>query len=305
MTAAFSLSQLARVLGGDVAGAQVLAPGPGHSHKDRSLSVRLAASAPDGFVVHSHCGDDWQACRDHVAERLGIRREFEPRRTEPVTAPRRVERPRTEPIAGDDDTAQRIATALRIWDEALDPRRTVVDAYLRSRGLAIEDGMAGGVLRFHSALRFESGTVPGMMGLYRDIRTDEPCGIHRTFLDPQGQKLGRKMLGRAKGVAIKLDGNDTVSLGLTIGEGIETVLSGRIAGFRPGWALGSAGAIADFPVLPGVECLTILGETDDTGANERAVRVCAHRWLDAGVEVQVIRPRRRGDLNDVLQGGLR
>ncbi|MFG1189500.1 DUF7146 domain-containing protein [Xanthobacter flavus] len=305
MTAALSLSQLARVLGGDVAGAQVLAPGPGHSPKDRSLSVRLATSAPDGFVVHSHCGDDWQACRDHVAERLGIRREFEPRRTEPVTAPRRVEHPRTELITGDDDAAQRIATALRIWDEAVNPRGTVVDAYLRSRGLAIEDGMAGVVLRLHSALRFESGTMPGMMGLYRDIRTDEPCGIHRTFLGPDGQKLGRKMLGRAKGAAIKLDGDDTVTLGLTIGEGIETALSGRIAGFRPAWALGSAGAIADFPVLPGVECLTILGETDDTGANERAVRICARRWLNAGVEVQVIRPRRRGDLNDVLQGGLR
>lgn len=301
MTAALSLPQLARALGGDVVGAQVLAPGPGHSRKDRSLSVRPAPSAPDGFVVHSHCGDDWQACRDHVAERLGIRREFDARRLDPAVAHRRVERPEPTPAPVDDDVSQRIAAALRIWDEARDPRGSAVEAYLRSRALGLEDGMAGAVLRFHPALRFEGATAPAMVALYRDVRSDEPCGIHRTFLGPGGRKLGRKMLGRAKAAAIKLDADDTVSLGLTIGEGIETVLSGRIAGFRPGWAQGSAGAISDFPVLPGIDCLTILGETDDCGANEKAGQACARRWLDAGAEVQIIRPRRRGDLNDVLR----
>ena len=42
----FDLRGIARALGGEVAGAQVLAPGPGHGPRDRSLSVRLCASAP-------------------------------------------------------------------------------------------------------------------------------------------------------------------------------------------------------------------------------------------------------------------
>jgi hypothetical protein len=66
------LQTLARALGGEVNGGQVLAPGPDHSAKDRSLSVRLDASAPDGFVVHSFATDDPIACRDYVREKAGL-----------------------------------------------------------------------------------------------------------------------------------------------------------------------------------------------------------------------------------------
>ena len=45
------IRNIARGLGGEVAGRQVLAPGPGHSRKDRSLSVRLDERAPDGFLI--------------------------------------------------------------------------------------------------------------------------------------------------------------------------------------------------------------------------------------------------------------
>ena len=47
-------------------------PGPGHSPKDRSLSVKIDTDAPDGFVVHSFSGDDPIVCRDYVRERLGL-----------------------------------------------------------------------------------------------------------------------------------------------------------------------------------------------------------------------------------------
>jgi hypothetical protein len=61
---------VARALGGEVVGRDtVVAPGPGHSRKDRSLSVRLVANGE--FIVHSHAGDDWQQCKDYVRERLG------------------------------------------------------------------------------------------------------------------------------------------------------------------------------------------------------------------------------------------
>ena len=51
-------SQIAKALGGDVSGNTINAPGPGHSSSDRSLSVTVRPDAPDGFLVHSHSGDD-------------------------------------------------------------------------------------------------------------------------------------------------------------------------------------------------------------------------------------------------------
>jgi hypothetical protein len=48
------------------------APGPGHSAADRSLSVKLDAAAPDGFIVTSFAGDDALACKDYVREKLGL-----------------------------------------------------------------------------------------------------------------------------------------------------------------------------------------------------------------------------------------
>ncbi|WP_027547291.1 AAA family ATPase [Bradyrhizobium sp. WSM2254] len=67
-----SLQQLAQALGGEIVNGQVLAPGPRHNSKDRSLSVRLSSTAPDGFVTHSFAGDDEIECRDHVRVRTGM-----------------------------------------------------------------------------------------------------------------------------------------------------------------------------------------------------------------------------------------
>ncbi|EYD74086.1 hypothetical protein Rumeso_04339 [Rubellimicrobium mesophilum DSM 19309] len=74
-----NLRSMAEALGGDVAGPNsILAPGPGHSPKDRSLSVKLTSKGPDGFTVYSHAGDDWKDCRDYVKEKLGLPR-WEPK----------------------------------------------------------------------------------------------------------------------------------------------------------------------------------------------------------------------------------
>jgi hypothetical protein len=67
-----SLRELAQALKGDICGGEVLAPGPGHSANDRSLSVRPSTDAPDGFLVHSFAGDDLRTCRDYVRNRLGL-----------------------------------------------------------------------------------------------------------------------------------------------------------------------------------------------------------------------------------------
>jgi hypothetical protein len=59
-----TLSRIAKALGGEISGSNVKAPGPGHSSGDRSLTVTLNASAPGGFLVYSHAGDDDIKCKD-------------------------------------------------------------------------------------------------------------------------------------------------------------------------------------------------------------------------------------------------
>jgi hypothetical protein len=66
------LTTLARCLDGEISAGQVLAPGPGHSAADRSLSIKLDDDAPDGFIVHSFAGDDPIGCRDYVREKAGL-----------------------------------------------------------------------------------------------------------------------------------------------------------------------------------------------------------------------------------------
>lgn len=69
----FDARTVARILGGDANGNSVSAPGPGHSPKDRSLSIRIDPAAPGGFVLTSFSSsDDWQVCRDYVRDRLGL-----------------------------------------------------------------------------------------------------------------------------------------------------------------------------------------------------------------------------------------
>ena len=284
---AVDAKSVARALGGDVVGRdQIAAPGPGHSHRDRSLSIRLSPSAPDGFLTHSHAGDDWRACRDHVKGALGLPTEHSPSEPRP-TAPTFTFTKVAEP-ANDD----RVGPALDLWRQGVDPRATPVETYLQSRRLKLDDAVCGEVLRWHPRLK-------AMLALFRNIVTNEPQAISRTFLDHEARKRDRKFLGPVGGAAIKLDADEDVTNGLHIGEVVETCMTARMLGLRPAWALGSAGAIAAFPVLNGVECLTLLREHDE--ANSRASGTCAARWAAVGREVYNIQPIGGGDLNDSIR----
>ena len=189
--------------------------------------------------------------------------------------------------------------ARRIWRESVDPRGSPVERYLASRDLPLPDELANDVLRYHGNLSFERRRAPGMVALMRDIHTNRGCAIIRTFFDDQGRKLKRMMLGPVGRAAVKLGADADVTEGLHISEGVETGVAGLVAGYRPIWALGSAGAIAKFPVLGGIDALTILGEINDGGANARAVEEVAARWHEAGREVLLVEMLAGDDLNDV------
>jgi putative DNA primase/helicase len=73
-------------------------------------------------------------------------------------------------------------------------------------------------------------------------------------------------------------------------------------GFSPAWALGDAGNLRQFPVLSGIECLTIIVDNDASGTGQRAALECSSRWTIAGREVFRVIPDRSGDdMNDVVE----
>jgi hypothetical protein len=279
---------IARALGGEVVGRQVLAPGPGHSRADRSMVVLLSPSAPEGFIVFSYAGDDWKACRDYARERLGPLCRSDPRSR--LEARKRLLEPRHD----DDDCQHGAASALALWHQGSDPRGTPAERYLASRCLDLGDDLAGEVLRWHPR-------IGAMIALFRDVVTDDPRAVSRIYLDRDGRKMRRAFLGPVGGAAIKLDVDEVVLGGLHIGEGVETCLAAQQLGLRPTWALGSAGAIAAFPVPNGIETLTIIVDHDETGTGEKAARACEVRWLGAGKEVVLLRSDALGDFNDVLK----
>jgi putative DNA primase/helicase len=313
---ALDLRAIARALDGEVSGRRVLAPGPQHSPKDRSLCVSLAPATPSGFLVHSFAGDDPIQCKDYVRARLGL----------PAWQPgdeqdRRVHLSRTKNWARTtvdsqasvrertEDDLLRIKRAQALWNEAADPRGTMAVRYLMARALDLPDDLAGAVLRFHPRCPWRNEDtgrtecIPALIAAFRSIDDDDITAVHRIRLDqPQRwPKADRRMLGLVHRSAVKLD---PVATTLIIGEGVETCIAARQCMATgdieraPVWALGSVGAISFFPVLDRVKRLIILGESGE--ASTQAVRLCGQRWQHAGRRLQVLYSEIGSDVNDAL-----
>jgi len=292
------LRSAARALGGEVVGRGIVCPGPGHSRHDRSLSILFDPSAPDGFTLHSHAGDDFRSCRDHVRDRFGI-----PGQAGQVFSQLAKEPAHVAPVSTGSD---RTALALRIWREAQPAAGSPVEAYLSRRGLSLPSD-PNEVIRFDPACPFTGTRTPAMVALVRNVITDEPQAIHRTALTLDGRKAivngrDRLALGGLRGGAVKLTADAEVTYCLGIGEGIESTLSLRSLpefGDTPVWALLSASGVSGFMPLPGIESLWLSIDHDPAG--EKAATTCAGRWRFAGKETFLIKSATPGlDLNDIV-----
>jgi Toprim domain len=72
-----------------------------------------------------------------------------------------------------------------------------------------------------------------------------------------------------------------------------------VLGFVPAWSLGDSGELARFPLLAGIEALTVIVDRDAAGLT--ATSECSRRWAGAGREVIHVVPRGLGeDLNDCI-----
>ena len=139
-----------------------------------------------------------------------------------------------------------------------------------------------------------------IVGVMTDPVTAKPTGaISRTYLY-EGLKVGKaKTLGSPVGI-VRLSADEDVVEGLCLAEGLETCLGAMAKGFRPCWSTGSAGVMAAFPVLAGVETLTVFADNDASGTGLRAANEAAARWRAAGRETHVYLRQILGDFNDAL-----
>jgi hypothetical protein len=55
-----------------------------------------------------------------------------------------------------------------------------------------------------------------------------------------------------------------------------------------------------FPLLGGIETLTIIADNDPTGEGEKAARSVESRWRQDCREVRIFRRDEPGDLNDAI-----
>ena len=189
--------------------------------------------------------------------------------------------------------------ARRLWREAVPAAETLVETYFAHRGLRLEPGMP---LRFHPrAWRNRANGPPGpaMVALMTCPARNEPVGVHLTYLrhDGRGKADGpaQKVMFGKRGV-IRLSPDEETTLGLGLAEGIETAVAVmQRLGWRPVWAATCAGAVSTFPIISGLDAITIFADSDPAGM--RAAEACARRWSEAGREVTIWTPE-RGDRRD-------
>jgi CHC2-type zinc finger protein/Toprim domain-containing protein len=198
--------------------------------------------------------------------------------------------------------------ALSIWGDARQIKGTLAEAYLVARHIDIS-GLPTAALRFHPRCIFGRGNyVPALLALFRDPVTNKPTGIHRIRLALDNQKVERRALGPIGGSVIKLWPDEDVTYGLVIGEGIETTLAAatrikyRGTLLQPAWSAGNEDNLANFPVIDGINMLTVLVDHDANNVGQEAAARCIRRWRQASHEAFGLIPKQvDSDFNDLIK----
>ena len=195
--------------------------------------------------------------------------------------------------------------ALSLWREAYPVCDTVVERYLRGRGIRPPFPAS---LRYHPSLLHAPSRThhPAMIGLVTTGTANEATGIHRTYLTPSARKASvmpcKMMLGDCGGGAVRLvdDGDGPV----VICEGIETGLSLRdaLAAEDPAprlWAGLSTSGITGILLSSLPKAIVIAPDGDAPG--HRAADKLAERAKAEGHDVRIMAAPAGKDWNDMAR----
>jgi hypothetical protein len=274
----------------------------------RSLFVRLtgptSGAGASGKWTDSATGEHGDLL-DIIRERTGITRFpdllAEARahlgRPQPVLPAATVQRTTKSP-SGTSEAASRLFAA------SLSLAGSLAEVYLRARG--ITQAVPSSSLRFHPKCwhRDEGQTRPVPRPALIAAVTDGAGalqGVHRTWLAPDGQDKAavdtpRRAMGHILGNAVRIVPADQT---LVLGEGIETMLSIRLAApSLPVWAALSSSHLGAVLLPAGLQRLYIAIDRDPAG--QRAAERLTARATEAGIAVRVFEPR-LGDFNDDLR----
>lgn len=289
-----SLRPIVDALGGDLYdhGLRANIPGPGHSPRDRSVSLLLEG---DRVVVHTFGSSDWREVLDFLrSERL-------------IDGANAVigggPRPAGGKVGETPNDVERRAAAQRLWDEARPLPRTLAERYCRRRG--VERPLPGPeALRHH-------GEVP--VSIYRPGRSRRPAllagivdaagrltAVEITYLAANGDRaidlrLPRKTIGPPlAGSAVRLD---PAAPEMLVAEGLFTALSASEWFGLPAWALLSTRNLRTWSAPEGAQSVLIAADRGRDG--ERSAGVLRDRLAGEAIAASIaLPPAPFGDWNE-------
>lgn len=256
------LERIVAALGGILmdGGTRALIPGPNHSGRDRSVSLR---ETEEGRIL-IHCfspKDDWRDVR-RALQQQGLLDEAP---SPPLASGRLVRKPVA--VVAQPDDEERLARARRIWEEGAPVRHSPARVYLQRRAIP-HLGDADGALRFHARMTSLDDRLrrPALLAAIVDA-AGELQGVQATLLSRHGVTKAavttpRRVIGKLMGGAVRLsEGGDV----LLVGEGVETMMSASAELALPAWALLTADNLAGFVAPDLVQRLVVAVDDDEAG----------------------------------------
>jgi putative DNA primase/helicase len=255
---------------------------PAHRDRNASLSLREGKNGKPLFKCFAGC--DYRAILDALGDQP------RGRILSPLSTPPTL------------DEAHRTEYSLRIWREARLAVGTLVEVYLRARGITSPIPPS---IRFHPSLKHPSaGYLPAMVAGVQAM-DGQIMAIHRTYLRPDGTGKAnvdrqKMMLGPCAGGAVRFAKPTST---VAVAEGIETSLSVAQACPRLAvWAaLSTSGMVA--LQLPDAVCEVIICADADPAGRKAAMNL-AMRLGREGRIVRTAYPPVGNDFNDILSQGL-
>jgi hypothetical protein len=204
------------------------------------------------------------------------------------------------------ELTSRIREAQNLYRKSLDAQGTLVERYLRLRGITV---LIPAVLRFVGCCPHRNGRYfPAMVAPVVNVDGGQ-IGCHATFLQYDGKfafqnpKDRRECRGAIAGGAVRLADHDP-DRELIVGEGIETTISAMQIFDLPGWAALSTSGVTGLDLPPEIRRVVLAVDNDDAG--REAAKAAYYRWKSEGRLVRLSMPPHEGDdFNDVLRAGVR